>query len=74
MGLRTAQVGFATTKPFTPNSTEDRIARTLRTGEDWIEAARTRRVGFQTVMNNENKIPEDYFDAVVSACNDCPKF
>lgn len=46
----------------------------LRSGDDWLAAAASGRVGFSTVMAKENKIPPEWFDAVVAACGDTPQF
>ncbi len=83
MSLRSEEVGrgdstpprfarrFEKTKDTNP---EEAVVRELTTPEQWLQAAQSGRVHFQTVMANEASIPPEDFDAIVTSCGDVPTF
>ena len=67
MGFRTEGIGR--TGGITP-----RNLRLPTTPEEWLEAAKSGKVSFRTVMAQIDKIPLDEQDAIVAACTDKPGF
>ena len=57
--------GLASTNP---------IIKTLTTPKQWLDAAKTGKVGFAHVLAKLDEIPTDWQDPIVAACSDRPTF
>lgn len=70
------QVTYPTQTNIIQGNDDDtkQVVNSLTTPEAWLNAVKSGRVNFLTVMANEDRIPEEDFPVVVAACNDRPTF